>query len=121
MAGEQLRVTDGEARDTRLRVEAELLIGRAAPEPGGRLGDDPEISRRHARVARGARGELTLEDLGSSNGTFVNGERVDGARVLQLGDVVHMGRTGLVVTDAEGRVPEATRIGSPAVARATLP
>ena len=80
MAGEQLRVTEGNARGTSLAVEAELLIGRAAPEEAGRLGDDPELSRRHARASRAANGQLTIEDLGSANGTFVNGERIDAPR-----------------------------------------
>src|SRR5680860_1723077 len=121
MAGEQLRVTDGKARGTRLRVDAELLVGRAASEDDGRLGDDPELSRRHARLARGERGELTLEDLGSSNGTFVNGERVAAARALRPGDVVRMGETELAVTDAEGRIPEATQAGSPAATQVAVP
>jgi pSer/pThr/pTyr-binding forkhead associated (FHA) protein/tRNA A-37 threonylcarbamoyl transferase component Bud32 len=121
VAGEQLRVTEGKARGTRLAVDGEFLLGRAAPEGDGRLGDDPEISRRHARLSRGSRGELRIEDLGSSNGTFVNGERLEAARVLELGDVVRVGTTELAVTDAEGQVPEETRIGSPAVTKVTVP
>ncbi len=112
MAGEQLRVTEGNARGTSLAVEAELLIGRAAPEEAGKLGDDPEISRRHARASRAANGQLTIEDLGSANGTFVNGERIDAPRALDLGDVVKMGQTLLQVTDASGGVPEPTRLGA---------
>ena len=79
-----------------------LLIGRAAPEEEGRLGDDPEISRHHARASRGADGQITIEDLGSRNGTFVNGERIDAPRTLDLGDVLKMGLTVLQVTDASG-------------------
>ena len=105
MAGEQLRVSDGEERGKRLSVDAELLIGRAAPDDDGRLGDDPELSRRHARVSRGADGQLTIEDLGSANGTFVNDERIDAPRRLELGDVVKVGRTVLHVTDRAGAVP----------------
>ena len=56
------------------------MIGRAASGEG-RLGDDAELSRRHARVARDADGRLTIEDLGSANGTFVNGVR--GARAAR--------------------------------------
>ena len=121
VAGEQLRVTEGKARGTRLPVAGEFLLGRAAPEGDGRLGDDAEISRRHARLFRSSRGELMIEDLGSSNGTFVNGERIEAPRVLELGDVVRVGTTEMAVTDAEGRVPEETRIGSPAVTKVTIP
>jgi pSer/pThr/pTyr-binding forkhead associated (FHA) protein/tRNA A-37 threonylcarbamoyl transferase component Bud32 len=111
MAGEQLRVTEGDARGERLVVEVDLLIGRAAEKSEGRLGDDPEISRRHAKASRGAQGELILEDLGSANGTFVNGERIDAPRTLHLGDVIRVGQTVLQVTDGAGRVPEPTRPG----------
>ena len=112
MAGEQLRVTEGNALGECLTVEADLLIGRAAEGSEGRLGDDPEISRRHARASRGADGELTIEDLGSVNGTLVNGERIDAPRTLHLGDVVRMGQTVLTVTDVSGRAPEPTRLGA---------
>jgi len=42
------------------------------------------VSRRHARILRQG-GEITIEDLGSSNGTFVNGERLSEPKVLQQG------------------------------------
>lgn len=48
------------------------------------------ISRRHAEVIR-AGTEIKVIDLGSTNGTFVNGERVDGERLLAPGDVVQFG------------------------------
>jgi pSer/pThr/pTyr-binding forkhead associated (FHA) protein len=107
MAGEQLRVTEGKESGKRLSVDADLLIGRTAPAEDGRLGDDPEISRRHARVSRGADGELTIEDLGSANGTFVNEERIDGPRTLEPGDVVRMGRTVLQVTSSDAVAEDA--------------
>src|ERR671915_283455 len=98
MAGEQLRITQGNAAGERLVVNAELLIGRAAEGSEGRLGDDPELSRRHARASRGADGELTIEDLGSANGTFVNGVPVREPQVLNVGDSVRVGRTTLELT-----------------------
>src|SRR3954468_5648414 len=107
MAGEQLRVTEGNASGTRLSVDADLFIGREAPNDEGKLGGDREISRRHARVSRGAEGILTIEDLRSANGTFVNGERIDAPRTLDVGDVVRMGQTVLEVTDSSGGVPVA--------------
>jgi pSer/pThr/pTyr-binding forkhead associated (FHA) protein/tRNA A-37 threonylcarbamoyl transferase component Bud32 len=112
MAGEQFRVTEGNALGEQLSVETDMPIGRAAPEPAGRLGDDPEISRRHARAWRGTEGELRIEDLGSANGTFVNGERIEDTRTLHVGDVVRMGQTVLEVTDASGRTPQPTQLSS---------
>ena len=69
MAGEQLRVTEGKERGKLLSVDADLLIGRQAPEEDGKLGGDPEISRRHAPSGARRDGRLTIEDLGSANGT----------------------------------------------------
>src|SRR4051794_25247032 len=121
MADERVRVVVGQAPGTWFTVDGELLIGRAASDVDGRLGDDPQLSRSHARMTRGTRGALTIEDLGSSNGTFVNGERVEGVRVLRLGDVVRVGTTELAVTDERGLVPEATRTDAPAPAPAPAP
>ena len=50
----------------------------------------PDVSERHAILTvRGSR--VTIEDLHSSNGTFVNGERIDSARILTGGMVVQIG------------------------------
>lgn len=54
--------------------------------------NDREVSRHHLRFTRGA-GGFTLEDLGSTNGTFVNGKRVTGASSLNNGDMVGLGET----------------------------
>jgi len=58
------------------------------------LGADGYASGRHARFAHGQDGDV-VEDLRSTNGTFVNGDRVSGRRVLQSGDVVTIGQTQL--------------------------
>ncbi len=116
MAGEQLRVTEGKEGGKLLAVDAELLIGRQAPENEGRLGGDPEISRRHARVSRGADQRLTIEDLGSANGTFVNDKRIDAPQRLEPGDLVKIGRTVLQVTGGSGRVADSLPQPPPAAA-----
>ena len=56
---------------------------------------DPSVSRLHAVFERFEPG-WSLRDLGSSNGTFVNGERLANARVLRPADEIRMGRTRLV-------------------------
>lgn len=68
------------------------------------LGDDAELSRRHARITRMSDGRLLVEDLGSTNGTFVNGEQIAGPTVLKAGDEVSLGETRIQVT---ARAPSA--------------
>ena len=54
--------------------------------------NDRETSRHHLRLMR-AGDTLTIEDLGSTNGTFVNGKRVSGVTPLQNGDMIGLGET----------------------------
>jgi pSer/pThr/pTyr-binding forkhead associated (FHA) protein len=53
---------------------------------------DGYASGRHARFVRNPDGDL-VEDLRSTNGTFVNGERLSGARPLRSGDLITIGQT----------------------------
>jgi len=54
--------------------------------------NDPEVSRHHARLTREGNG-YTMEDLGSTNGTFINGQRLTGSRPLQPGETIGLGET----------------------------
>lgn len=54
--------------------------------------NDLEISRRHAQIAWRGNG-ATIEDLGSTNGTFVNGQRANSVTALQHGDKIELGDT----------------------------
>jgi signal transduction histidine kinase len=54
-----------------------------------------DVSRRHARISMGDQG-FQIEDLGSANGTFLNGVRVASATPLRVGDHVQIGNTVLV-------------------------
>lgn len=71
------------------------------------LPDDPTVSRMHAALERYPAG-WCVADLGSSNGTFVNGERIWGPRRLRDGDEVRVGRTTLMYVgdDAPATVTE---------------
>ena len=84
-----LLVKEGPLAGRRLPVETELVIGRVNADV---TIDDPQISRRHALV-RPVGGALEIEDLGSLNGTWVNGERITSARRLLPGDVLRLGET----------------------------
>ncbi len=58
--------------------------------------DDAEVSRRHTRILREAEGYY-VEDLGSTNGTFVNGQRVTSPLLLYHGDTIEMGKSSRLV------------------------
>jgi pSer/pThr/pTyr-binding forkhead associated (FHA) protein len=73
-----------------LPVEGPTLIGRG-PDADVSF-DDPFISDHHVRFDR-VEGRLVIEDLGSTNGTQVNGLPVVGRRSLDRGDVIRVGQT----------------------------
>jgi hypothetical protein len=77
---------------------------------------DPEISRRHARVTFQS-GYFVIEDLNSTNGTFVNGNRLVGQYVLQPGDVLNLGENVTLVFEAVTFDPDATLVSSPSYAQ----
>jgi S1-C subfamily serine protease len=123
VAGESLRVLAGNASGTEIPLEGEFLIGRAAPGEG-RLGDDREISRNHARISRGPDGRLLVEDLGSRNGTEVNGTRITEPQALTAGDTIKVGATTLQLLDSEGNAFQATALagtGDAGATRASIP
>jgi ABC transport system ATP-binding/permease protein len=77
-------------------VARELLFGRAV-DGEGRLDGDPAVSRQHARVMRSPSGALIVEDVGSANGTYLNGARLSGPRELMIGDTIRIGTTEIRV------------------------
>lgn len=92
-----LEVVEGVEAGRQLPVEDALTIGR---DPGTDLTlNDSGVSRNHARISPDPEG-ASIEDLGSSNGTYVNGERIEAARRLTDGDEIQMG--GAVLRVAEG-------------------
>jgi hypothetical protein len=80
---------DPDRLGARCAVVQPTLLGRAGVELGDGVWDDGRVSRRHAEV-RPAGDGLEIEDLGSRNGTYVNGTRIDQA-ALTAGDVVGLG------------------------------
>jgi hypothetical protein len=78
---------------TSIAIVHELVAGRDA-DLDIPLGADGYASGRHARFARGQDADV-VEDLHSTNGTFVNGDRLNGIRPLAAGDVVTIGQTQL--------------------------
>ena len=90
-----LLVVTGEARGETLCVdELPMIIGRAVE--ADLVIDDDTVSRRHAEIS-GDRSGLVLRDLGSSNGTTINGNAMVGEIVLLDGDLVGFGSATVVV------------------------
>jgi pSer/pThr/pTyr-binding forkhead associated (FHA) protein len=94
----ELRVMSGARTGARERFEKSVVsIGR---HPLSDLRFDPQqdldVSTRHAEL-RGVDGVWTLHDQQSTNGTFVNGERVDGSRTVRHGDQITFGANGPLV------------------------
>jgi hypothetical protein len=77
-------------------VNGELTIGRAAG-CGISLPDDTFVSNVHARVYE-RDGDIFVEDLGSTNGSLVNGAALTAATKLRKGDRIHVGQTVLEAT-----------------------
>jgi predicted component of type VI protein secretion system len=80
--------------------------------------NDVEVSRRHARMElRGS--AYVIQDLGSTNGTFVNGQRLSGIQVLNPGDTVSFGE-GIMLMYEATYDPNATLVASSARAAKTM-
>jgi septum formation topological specificity factor MinE len=96
----ELRGADGRSHRVQLRAgAAPAYIGRVAGN-AVRI-DDPSISRMHCSIALRGNGEIVVADLGSSNGTFVNGQLLPAneARAVKAGDTIKVGDIALTVAD----------------------
>jgi pSer/pThr/pTyr-binding forkhead associated (FHA) protein len=86
-------VTSGPETGKRIELGHEVAIGRQGTDL---VVEDPEVSRRHA-VLRRSDGSVVVEDLDSTNGTFVNGERIRSPIAVAPGDQIRVGRTTLEI------------------------
>lgn len=73
--------------------------------------NDPEVSRKHARIALQA-GSYVIEDMGSTNGTAVNGMRLMGPHALRPGESINLGENIIVSFDVAYDV-NATLVSTP--------
>ncbi len=92
-----LRVTNGPAAGQEVKVEKDLVIGR---EKADLTIEDEQLSSRHA-VVRPSAGGLEIEDLASSNGTYVDGRRIDSPTKVGNGVRIKLGSTVLEVEGGE--------------------
>lgn len=73
--------------------------------------NDAEISRKHARLISQSGGYL-LEDLGSTNGSFVNGQRLMGPHLLRTGELIMLGENVSLAFESTAFDADATVVGS---------
>jgi serine/threonine protein kinase len=90
----ELRFTSGPRAGQRVRLRSETLIGREGVDLNL---DDREVSRKHA-VIRPTDDGFLIEDVGSLNGTSVNGVAVRSPTTLSHGDVIEIGQSRVEVT-----------------------
>jgi pSer/pThr/pTyr-binding forkhead associated (FHA) protein len=86
-----LVIHEGAGAGSEHPVDGELILGRDHGSADLVI-PDPGVSRRHARMVPD-NGTLIVEDLGSSNGTYVNGHRISGPVAIDAGDEVQLGDT----------------------------
>ncbi|MGI8594403.1 MAG: trypsin-like peptidase domain-containing protein [Solirubrobacteraceae bacterium] len=98
----KLTYASGEHSGKAIDVEGRrMVVGRGA-DCDVALREDAEVSRRHAAFEPRPDGTLVLTDLGSTNGTFVNGHRIGGSVALRGGETVRIGETMLRVEGSAG-------------------
>jgi hypothetical protein len=98
--------------------KAELFIGR---DLGNDIViNDPEVSRRHARLFMQGN-SLIIEDLGSTNGTSVNSQRLTGPYVLRIGEQITFGERINLTVEAGAKIAEPVQANESAQPPANYP
>ena len=93
-SGPTIHLAPGDAKTIGRATTADIVV------------DEPSLSRLHARMRVDAYGAVTIEDLGSTNGVFVNGSR-RGVAMVTAGDTVRLGAIEYRATEGEGTAVEA--------------
>ncbi|MDY7228684.1 FHA domain-containing protein [Hyalangium rubrum] len=103
----KLIIEDDEGRKTVVPfAREEITIGR---QEGNTIRlSDRNVSRRHARLLR-VNGHVVVEDLGSSNGTRINGERISGQSTVKDGDLIQIGDYDLALQSEAAAAASASR------------
>jgi uncharacterized RDD family membrane protein YckC len=115
-----LRVTAGPAVGRLIHVDEELRLG--SGELGdGALGGDGELAGAHAVLVRDASGAWVVRDLGSADGTFLNGRALASPETIHRGDTLRLGSSRLLVVEGEARSASAAVALPTLGGRATVP
>jgi predicted component of type VI protein secretion system len=99
MADLILEIVEGAQAGRQVQLESIVDIGRDASLPL-HLDDDTQVSRRHARVSAQG-GQAVVEDLGSTNGTYVNEQPIHSPRTIGPGDTIRIGLTVMELRSAQ--------------------
>lgn len=111
----KLKFLSGPLRGSEHDFDGELVIGRADADLDI---DDPQISRRHLRL-RCVSGAVLVEDLDSSNGTFLDNRRLTAVATVRSTAIIGIGQTKFELIGSEARV-DATRLASPDPSRTRI-
>jgi S1-C subfamily serine protease len=93
-------IGSGDGKGLSVKVEGERFLVGTGTECQLMLGD-PKAAPLHAYFEVGEGGYVALHDLGSESGTYVDGERIDGSRVIEGGEEIRIGDTVLVPSVAD--------------------
>jgi pSer/pThr/pTyr-binding forkhead associated (FHA) protein len=114
-----LEIVEGSEAGRQLQLDSVVDVGREPSLPL-HLDEDTQVSRRHARIALQG-GQVVVEDLGSTNGTYVNEQPISSPRALNPGDRVRIGLTVIELRtkqqvaarpSAVNAVPQLTSVGN---------
>ena len=125
MAEVQLVIVDGPNTGREFDLSGAVVVGRG--DDAGIVIEDAEASRKHASLSVEGT-SVTVEDLGSTNGTFVGGQRISGPRKIVEGERVRIGTTvfelrtltqptrlGAAIPEEPDIETQATRVGGTAI------
>lgn len=109
----QLVMHSGPTPGKTFPLEGDIItIGREAGN--GIVINDAEVSRKHAQLSFQG-GKFVVSDIGSTNGTFVNGQRITGQHVLSAGEVISLGEQINLLFEALVQIdPNATMLSAAA-------
>ncbi len=117
----RLTYESGEHAGRTIEVDARRVVLGRAGDADIVLRGDAEISRRHLSLEPRPDGTVVLTDLGSTNGTFVDGYRITGAVSLRGGERVRVGDTTLLVERPPAAQPTMLSAGASAHAPSAAP
>jgi hypothetical protein len=99
----------GPRADEEIQIDREMVLGRDGADIEI---EDSAVSRQHARL-RPQGDTLQIEDLGSTNGTYVNGSKIDEPAIVRPGDFINIGQSTLEIGGVDWRLAETRALAMP--------